>query len=80
MGSLHHPVFYDEKSVAVVEGVLRDGWESLAGTTADQRAGGELRTAVVNRLLDLLEQGITDPDELRVATLTHFNVQSGPSN
>jgi hypothetical protein len=32
-----------------------------------------LRTAIVQRLLDLVEQGITDPNELRNATLSHFD-------
>jgi hypothetical protein len=78
MGSQHPSGYYDEQSLRAIEGVLGEVWETLAGTIADQHARDGLRTAVITRLLDLVEQGINDPEELRLATLTHFNGRASP--
>jgi hypothetical protein len=76
MGSKYPPGFYDEDKLKAVEGAFRDVWDSLATSNPSQNTDRDgLRVAVIHRLLDLVEQGVTDPDELRFLTLSHFTAQ-----
>jgi hypothetical protein len=74
MGAKHSHGYYDEQSLRAIEDTLREVCEELAermpSLSCDNNA---LRTAIVQQLLDLVEQGITDPNELRTATLSHFD-------
>jgi hypothetical protein len=71
MASQYPPDFYDEAKLSVLEQAFRDVWRTLSMNDAI-RAGkkdDDLRMAIVRRLMDLVAEGITDPQELRKRTL-----------
>jgi hypothetical protein len=72
MGSTYPPGFYDEETLKAVEGAFHDIWDKLATSHRDLDG---LRVAVIDQLLGLVGQGITDPDSLRTLTLSHFTAQ-----
>ncbi len=69
----HHHRRADEQSLRAIEGTYREVCEELSKS---QPLNGcdydSLRTVIVHRLLKLVEQGITDPIELRSSTLSYF--------
>ena len=76
MGSRYPPGFYDENALKAIEGAFREIWDNLAASNPSQGADREgLKVAVIDRLLGLVEQGITDPEDLRMLTLSHFSDQ-----
>lgn len=76
MGSRYPPGFYDEDVLKAIEGAFRDIWDNLTTSNPSQNTDREgLRVAVIHRLLGLVEEGITDPEDLRVLTLRHFTAQ-----
>ena len=76
MGSQYPPGFYDDNTLRVIEGAFREVWHSLAASNPNQDTDRQgLKVAVIDRLLGLVEQGITDPEDLRALTLSHFTDQ-----
>jgi hypothetical protein len=75
MGSKYPPGFYDEEILKAVEGAFRDIWDNLTSDPSQNTDRDGLRVAVVHWLLDLIEQGVSDPNDLRVLTLSHFTSQ-----
>jgi hypothetical protein len=71
MASQFPPGFYDEAKLSVLEQAFGDVWRTLAMNDAIQagKRDDDLRAAVVRRLMDLVGEGITDPQELRRRTL-----------
>ena len=77
MGSRHPPGFYDEDTLKVIEGAFRDVWDRLATSNPRQDTDVDgLRVAVIDQLLGLVGQGITDPLDLREVVLRHFTHRS----
>jgi hypothetical protein len=73
MGSKYPPAFYSERTLNEVEDAFRDVWATLSANDPQRVVNnGGLRLAVINRLLELIDKGIRDPDELRTLTLSHF--------
>ena len=71
MASRYPPGFYDEAKLLVLEQAFRDVWRTLSMNDAI-RAGkkdDDLRAAIVRRLMDLVAEGIIEPQELRKRTL-----------
>ena len=77
MRSQHPPGYYDEQSLRAIEGTFRVVCEELAKRPlSDGCDNDSLRIAIVQRLLKLVEAGVTDPIELRTAVLSYFDGQS----
>jgi hypothetical protein len=71
MASRYPPGYYDEAKLSVLEQAFRDVWITLSMNDAI-RAGkkdDDLRAVIVRRLMDLVAEGVTDPQELRRRTL-----------
>jgi hypothetical protein len=64
--------YHDERSLKIIEGVFRTVWPRLGKIGPDQPDYEAFRTAVINRILNLVGQGVTDPEELRTGTMSHF--------
>jgi hypothetical protein len=69
MASKHTP------GLATLERAYRHVWRTVAMDGHLRRAGDEdvLRKEIVESLLSLLTQGVTNPDELGTRALLHFN-------
>jgi hypothetical protein len=66
----------NEDTIKAVEGAFRDIWDTLVASQPDRNTDPEsLRVAVTHVLLDFIEEGVADPNELRVLTLRHFSAQ-----
>ena len=77
MGSQHPPGYYDEQSLRAIEGTLREVCQELAQRHPIEGCEDDaLRIAIVQRLLKLVEEGITDPSELRTTVLGYFDGQA----
>ncbi len=73
MGSRYPPGFYDDDTLNAIEGTFRDVCETLARTEPSFGCDNDgLRLAVVQQLLKLVEQGVTNSEDLRTLTLSHF--------
>jgi hypothetical protein len=74
MGSRYPHGFYDDQRLAVLETAFRDVWKTLAmkSPLRNPEPDEGLRTAIVQRLLGLVEAGITQPEELRARALVEF--------
>jgi hypothetical protein len=76
MGSQHPSGYYDEQSLRAIEVTLREVCEELAKRhLIDGCDNDSLRIAIVQRLLKLVEEGITNPIELRTTVLGYFDDQ-----
>jgi hypothetical protein len=76
MASRYPSGFYDEETLKTVEGTFREVCDTLAGTKLALGCDNDgLRAAIVQQLLKFVEQGVTDPNELRTLTLSHFSYQ-----
>jgi hypothetical protein len=62
----------DERGLKLVEGVFGNVWPRLGKISPDQPDYEAFRMAVINQILNLVGQGVTDPDELRTGTMSHF--------
>jgi hypothetical protein len=72
MGSRYPRRHLDERGLKLVEGVFGNVWPRLGKITPDQPDFEAFRTAVISRILNLVGQGVTNPDELRTDTMSHF--------
>jgi hypothetical protein len=72
MGSKYPRRHLDERGLKLVEGVYRNVWPRLGKISFDQPDYEAFRMEVINRILNLVRQGVTDPDELRTDTMSHF--------
>jgi hypothetical protein len=66
MTALHSYNYLGEQTLCAIEQAMTKVWTSLQTSepSVDWLKNGELRTLLANRLMDLAEAGITDPDEL----------------
>ena len=79
MGSEPSQGYYDEQSLRAIEGVFHEICEELAKSRPIYGCDNDtLRGAVVQRLLKLVERGITDSVELKTATLSYFDANHTP--
>jgi hypothetical protein len=77
MGSQHPPGYYDEQSLRAIEVTLHEVCAELAKRHLTNGCESDgLRIAIVQRLLKLVEEGITDAIELRTTVLGYFDGQS----
>ena len=74
MGSLYPAGFYDEEKLAAVESAFRDIWNALATEGAASSEG--LRVAIIQTLLKLVEEGTTQPDQLRAIVMMEYGPQT----
>ena len=72
MGSQFPPGYYDATVLKAVEGAFHEVCDTLARDPRWESKNQELRTDVVQQLLNLVGQGITDPLDLREVVLRHF--------
>jgi hypothetical protein len=58
--------YLGEQTLCAIEQAMTKVWTSLqmSDPSVDWLKDGELRTLLANRLMDLAEAGVTDPDEL----------------
>jgi hypothetical protein len=69
--SLQYPLgYYEEESLAAVEGAFRDVWNALAMESSASSEG--LRIAIIQTLLKLVGEGTTRPDQLRAIVLMEY--------
>jgi hypothetical protein len=71
MGSVNHPKLYDPATMATIKDAFYDVWK-VVEKQDDMRfriGDSELKAAIIRRLLDLVEQGKNDKDELAEQTL-----------
>jgi hypothetical protein len=76
MGSRYPPAYYSEKTLKGLEDAFLEVLATLAANDPHRitdNAG--IRVAVIHRLLELVEGGVTDPEELRTLALRHFTIQ-----
>jgi hypothetical protein len=75
VGSLNHHRRYSDATLFALEQAMRDVWEVLKAHAPhsywDKDPG--LQNALAEMLLDLVDSGVTDPQELRSRTLENFN-------
>ena len=73
VGSLKHPRTYDPAIMAIIKGAFHDVWQILEGDLIrDPTHDQELKAAIIRRLLDLVENGITSQEELRAQLLRNL--------
>jgi hypothetical protein len=66
------PPFYDETTLLVLEDAFRGTWTAIAGNNdpfRDLERESELRTALAEKLMALVADGVTDPVELQKLAL-----------
>jgi hypothetical protein len=71
MGSKHPPGFYHEETLSAMKGAFRQVWETvvLSDPFRDTDKDELLRQLIIQNLMELTDDGITAPDELRSQTL-----------
>ena len=71
MGSLNHPKYYDTADLDLVTESLHDVWEVVKGQNSLVLTQNEeaLRTTIIQSLLDLVAEGITDKQMLKSEAL-----------
>ena len=76
MGSQYPPKSYDETTLLALEEALRDVWDVVKARDLfrDWDKDSELKQAVAAKLMDLVDIGISDPQELRSRTLEIFDL------
>jgi len=73
MGSSKHPRTYNPAIMATIKSAFHDVWQNLEGDlTRDPTHDQELKAAIIRRLLDLVEKGITSQEELRERLLRNL--------
>ena len=77
MGSKYPPAYYSEKTLKAVEDAFQEVLDTLANDPHWIANNAGLRVAVIHRLLELVEEGLTDPEDLRTLTLSHSSPQPG---
>ena len=78
MGSMYPSRSRDEETVKTVEGAFREIWAELILSNPTRPPDRDkLRVAVIHELLELIEEGVTDPTELKLQTLSRFTAQTG---
>lgn len=72
MGSLNKS--YDPAAMANVKIAFRDVWETLQSriTLHGEQDAAELKAAIIRRLIDLVADGTTNPDELKAKVLKNL--------
>ena len=75
MGSKYPPANDSEKTLKAVEDAFQEVLDTLANDPHWIANNAGLRVAVIHRLLELVEDGFTDPVDLRTLTLSHFSPQ-----
>jgi hypothetical protein len=69
----------NEDTIKAVEAAFRDVWDTLVTNQPSPNADPEgLRVAVIHVLLDLIEEGVTDPNDLRVLRCAIFPLSHAP--
>jgi hypothetical protein len=70
MASRNPPPYYDETTLLTLEQAFRDAWTTITNDPfRDLEKESELRTALAEKLMDLVAEGVTDPIELRKLAL-----------
>jgi hypothetical protein len=75
MGMRYYRRHHDERGLKAIEDVFRKVWPRLGKIGPDQPDYEAYRIAVINHILDLASQGITDPDQLSLGAMSHFSSQ-----
>jgi hypothetical protein len=75
MGSQYPPRSYDEQTLLALEHAFRDVWAVLKAhdPNKDWDKDSELKKALAEKLIDLADAGVVDPQELRSRTLESFD-------
>jgi hypothetical protein len=71
MSSVNHPKYYDPAVMDVVKNSFHEVWAILEGqnTLVIRENEGDLKAAIIRKLLDLVSEGVTDRETLRLETL-----------
>jgi hypothetical protein len=74
IGSGKPPGYYDEATLLALEKAFTDSWAILSVHAPSRGSEGEakLRTRLADKLLALVAEGVTHPDELRRLSLESF--------
>ena len=71
MGSVNHPSFYDPAAMASLKAAFRDVWAELRAqdTFRVWLSETELKAAIIRRLIELVADRTTNPEELKAQVL-----------
>jgi len=70
MASQNPPPYCDETMLLTLEEAFRETWTAIANDSfRDLERESELRTALAEKLMDLIAEGVTDTVELRKLAL-----------
>jgi hypothetical protein len=74
VGSVNHPKFYDDAAMASIKAAFHDVWEILQAHNDlyGEDSAGELKAAIIRRLIDLVADGTTNPEELKAKVLKNL--------
>jgi hypothetical protein len=74
MASKYPPGYYDEEKLCALESAYRQVWKtiSMEKFLRDPIDEDLLRKNIIDRLMSLVSQGITNADQLRARTLMEF--------
>jgi len=71
MASVNHHSFYDPAAMASLKAAFRDVWAELRAqaTFPVALSETELKAAIIRRLMELVADGTTNPEELKAQVL-----------
>ena len=73
LASVSHPKRYDQGAVVSIRAVFHEVWEVLQPRhDLYGDGGGELKAAIIRRLIDLVADGTTNPEELKAKVLKNL--------
>jgi hypothetical protein len=75
VGSVNHPKLYDPAAMASIKAAFSDIWNTLQAQDAihGEESAAELKAAIIRRLIGLVADGTTSPEELKAKILTKLN-------
>ena len=77
MASQHPPRSYDETTLQALEQALRDVWQVLKAHDPfrDWNKDADFRRSLAEKLMDLADAGVTEPQELRTRILASCDLK-----
>ena len=74
MRSVNHPKPHDPVAMMSIKAAFHDVWETVQAhdDLYRERGTGELKAAIIRRLIDLVANGTTNPEELKAQVLKNL--------
>jgi hypothetical protein len=68
MGSVNHPRIFDAATMATIKAAFHDVWDTIDGQDL-LPSDEDLKAAIIRRLIDLVGEGTTRREDLRMRVL-----------